>query len=446
MINQVRLSLCCSLSVLVVSASVCAVAEEQPATSSQYWPHWRGPTANGQAAADATPPLTWSESENVKWTAAIPGEGTSTPIVWEDQVFVLSAEETTRKADTPPAKHERSKTEPPDVFYRFIVSSYDRQTGDLIWQRVAAVEVPHEGHHPTHTYAAGSPTTDGQRLYVSFGSRGIFCYSLHGDLIWQTDLGDMRTRYGWGEAVTPVVLGESLVINWDQEESSFITCLDSATGKPRWKTDRPGEVTSWNTPLVTQVDGRGFVVANGTGRVRAYDLANGKEIWNCPGQTVNAIPSPIRHNDFVVAMSGYRGAAAFAIPLDSKGDVQASGSARWNYSRGTPYVPSPVINRNRLFFTGGNGDILTTLNADSGAPLGQPRRLTGLGNVYASPIVANGHLYFLGRDGTCVVLKDDDALSVVAVNRLNDATDASPVAVGNQLFIRSWTKLYCLQQ
>ena len=435
------------LSTCLVTTAVLplTVHAQLPPSASANWHHWRGPTTDGRSAVDAKPPLTRSATENVKWTADIPGQGTSTPIVWENQVFVLSARPTTRRAGQPPVKPESSKTQPPDVYYRFSVSSFDRKTGDLVWQKMAVEEVPHEGHHPTHTYAGGSPTTDGQRLYVSFGSRGIFCYSLDGELIWRTDLGDMTTRYGWGEAVTPVVFGDSLIINWDQEHGSFITCLDAATGQPKWKTDRPGEVTSWNTPLVTQIDGRGIVVANGTGRVRAYDLSDGTEIWSCSGQTVNAIPSPVRHDNFVVAMSGYRGAAAFTIPLNSSGDVAASKAWRWKYSKGTPYVPSPVISGNRIFFTGGNRDILTTLDVDTGQPVAEPKRLTGLGNAYASPIATNGHLYLLGRDGTCVVMKEDEPLTVVAVNRMNDATDASPVAVGNQLFLRSWTKLYCVQ-
>ncbi|MEQ9411520.1 MAG: PQQ-binding-like beta-propeller repeat protein [Fuerstiella sp.] len=408
------------------------------------WHHWRGPYANGQAAESARPPLAWSDTQGVEWVAEIPGEGSSTPIVWQDRIFVLSAERTDRQAERPPAPDERSKTIPPDVYYRFLVSCIDRNSGDVLWRRLAVEAVPHEGHHPTHSYAAGSPTTDGQRLYASFGSRGIFCYTLGGQPLWQTDLGDMRTRYGWGEAVTPVFHQDSLVINWDQEEGSFIVCLDAATGDVKWKTDRPGEVTSWNTPLITTFEGRDIVVANGTHRVRAYDLADGNELWSCGGQTVNAIPSPVRHRDFVIAMSGYRGAATVAIPLGAVGDVTDSDVLRWKASRGMPYVPSPVLSNNRLSFTGGNGDILTTLDADTGRPLHSPRRLSGLGSVYASPISAGGHLYFLGRDGTCIVLTDDDEMSVVSVNRISDATDASPVAVGDQLLLRSRSRLYSL--
>jgi len=410
------------------------------------WHQWRGPFANGTAADGAAPPIEWSNSDNIGWTADLPGEGTSTPIVWGNQVFVLSAEQTDREAEVPPSLDERSKTVPPDVYYRFFVTSVDRRTGEVLWQKLAAERVPHEGHHPTHTYAGGSPTTDGERLYVSFGSRGIYCYALDGQLLWKADLGNMRTRYGWGEAVTPVIHRDSLVINWDQEEGSFITCLDPATGRTKWKTERPAEVTSWNTPLITNVAGRDVVIANGTNKVRAYDLADGRELWSCGGQTVNAIPSPVRFEDSVIAMSGYRGSLAVSIPLDVRDDVTDSDSVRVLSRRGTPYVPSPLLHSRRLFFTGANRDILSVLDAATGQPITEQRRLAGLRSIYASPIAANEHLYFLGREGTCVVLKDDAAFSVAAVNQIDDRIDASPVAVGDSLFLRSWTKLYCLQE
>ncbi|MEZ6127743.1 MAG: PQQ-binding-like beta-propeller repeat protein [Planctomycetaceae bacterium] len=423
--------------------SLTAPATGQPDQPLQNWHQWRGPFANGTAATTATPPTEWSTDRNVRWTVDVPGQGTGTPIVWGDRVFVLSAKPTDRKAENPPQASELSKTVPPDVYYQFIVSCVSRATGEILWQKIAIEEVPHEGHHPTHTYAGGSPTTDGQRLYASFGSRGIFAYSLDGDLLWKTDLGDMRTRYGWGEAVTPVIQDDSLIINWDQEEGSFITCLNAATGEPRWKTARPTEVTSWNTPLVTSFGDDHLVVVNGTGKVRAYMLSSGREVWACGGQTVNAIPSPVRFRDNVIAMSGYRGAMAASIPLDSSGDVTGSKSLTWQYHSGTPYVPSPLLHKDRLFFTGGNGNILTVLDAATGQPIREASRLSSARNFYASPVFANGHIYFLDRNGTCVVLSAD-SLDVVAVNQLNDATDASPVAVDQQLFLRSWTRLYCI--
>lgn len=409
-----------------------------------HWAHWRGPAANGQAALSAQPVTRWSPSENIGWVTDLPGEGTSTPIVWGDRIFVLAAEKTDRPAAAPTVQRETSKTIPPDVFYRFLVICVNRHTGKIMWQQTAIEAVPHEGHHPTHTYAGSSPTTDGKHVYVSFGSRGIFCYTLEGELVWTRDLGDMQTRYGWGEAVTPVLAGDSLIVNWDQEQGSFITSLDAATGASRWTTPRDEEVTSWNTPLVTSINGRTMIVANGTHLVRAYDASTGQQLWSCGGQTVNAIPSPVRFEDSVIAMSGYRGALAVSLPLNSSQDVTRE-AANWTLSRGTPYVPSPLLSGDRLYFTAGNGNVLSVVSARSGAPLTAPQRISALRNLYASPVATQQHIYLLDREGTCAVLTNTAEPEVVAVNKLNDATDASPVIVGRQLLIRSWTKLYCLQ-
>ncbi len=431
---------------LLIAVSACCNVSQANDAPNENWTHWRGPSADGIASEDAKPPRQWNNKTNIKWVANLPGEGTATPIVLGNQVFVVSAEKSSKKSPTPIVNDERAKTTPDEFQYRFVVSSIDRKSGNVSWSKTAIEQVPHEGKHETNTYAAGSPTTDGERLYVSFGSRGFFCYSLSGDLIWQVDLGDMRTRFGWGEAVTPVLVGDHYVVNWDQEEGSFITALDKRTGQQVWKTDRPDEVTSWNTPLATVYKGKSMLIVNGTNRVRAYDALTGKQIWACGGQSTNAIPSPVRFDDTAVCMSGYRAWCANAIPLDSMGDITDKGAVKWTVNKGTPYVPSPVISGQRLFFTQGNSDILSCVNVSTGEVIFDRRRLSGVGSLYSSPIVANGHIYFVGREGTTVVLKDNENLDVVAVNPLQDAIDASPVAVGNQLFLRSWTKLYCIQE
>ena len=189
-----------------------------------------------------------------------------------------------------------------------------------------------------------------------------------------------------------------------------------------------------------------MVVVNGTNRVRAYDAQSGEQIWECGGQTTNAIPSPIRFEDNAICMSGYRAACANSIPLDSIGDITDKKMVKWNIDKGTPYVPSPIISGIRLFFTAGNSDVLSCVDVRTGKVLFDRRRLTGVGILYSSPIFANGHIYFTGREGTTVVLKDNDELEVASVNQLQDATDASLVAVDKQLFVRSWTKLYCIEE
>ncbi len=432
----------CFTSIMLITGMACFATT----ILADDWVQWRGPTADGVAAPSARPPLHWDANTNVAWKADIPGDGSATPVVYGDQVFVLSAEQTNRKSPQAVAVDERAKTVPDEFFYRFIITSFDRRSGAVRWQQVATEQVPHEGRHTTNTYAAGSPTTDGERLYASFGSRGLFCFTIAGELVWQIDLGDMRTRFGWGEAVTPVLADDLLIVNWDQEEDSFIVALDKRTGQTVWKVERPGEVSSWNTPFVTTYGGKKIVVVNGTGSAKAYDSQTGKVLWACGGQTTNAIPSPIRFQDTAICMSGYRGSCACAIPLNSQGDITGNGSVLWQLSQGTPYVPSPVISGDRLFFTGGNTDILSCVDARTGKSLIERKRLSGVSSLYASPIFANGHLYFAGRLGTTVVVKDNASLDVVAVNSLDDAIDASPVAVDNQLFLRSWKKLYCIQE
>ncbi len=207
----------------------------------ENWIQWRGPTADGRAGERAKPPTQWDKSKNIAWSVALRGEGSATPIVFGNQVFMLSAVKTERKSPKPVVNDARAKTIPDEFFYQFVVSSYERSSGKMLWQQVVVEEVPHEGKHDTNTYAAGSAITDGQRLYFSFGSRGVFCYALDGSPVWKIDLGDMRTRSGWGESVTPALTDDAVVINWDQEEGSFLAAIDKQSGQIRWKQDRPAK-------------------------------------------------------------------------------------------------------------------------------------------------------------------------------------------------------------
>jgi outer membrane protein assembly factor BamB len=429
-------------------ASAQALAGEFARDRLDNWHHWRGPEANG-SAPHADPPLTWDAQKNVKWKVALAGKGSATPIVWGNQVFVVTAVKTDRvaaDADLPRVdpKLER-KTTPPANYYQFLVMSFDRDTGKLRWKKQAAEKVPHEGHHPTHSYAAGSPTTDGKRLYASFGSFGIYCYDLDGNLLWQRDLGRLVTRFGWGEAVTPVVHGDALVLNWDQEQRAALICLNALTGDTKWTAERD-EKTSWNTPLVVEHRGRAQVVVNGTKRIRSHDLATGKVLWETGGMTVNPIPSPVAADGVVYCMSGYTGSAAVAVALDAQGDADEAGKVLWRFGKGTPYCPSPLLLGDRLYFTRANNPFLTILDRKTGTPVLLKERLPEQDSFYASPVAAKDRVYLVDRDGTTVVLRAGDRLEVVATNVLGDRVDASPVLVGRQLFLRGENFLWCIEE
>ncbi|MFT3880419.1 MAG: PQQ-binding-like beta-propeller repeat protein [Gemmatales bacterium] len=426
-------------------AVICAVET----SADDNWTHWRGPNANG-TAPQADPPTKWDgpTGKNIKWKAPLVGRGSATPIIWGSQVFIVSEQKTDREAkpeEIPkPITGVERMTTPPKHFYRFLVTSYDRATGKVNWQKIATEAVPHEGHHETHSYAAGSPTTDGERLYVSFGSFGIFCYDLKGNKLWERQLGRLTTRRGWGEAVTPVLYKGSLLLNWDQELDSALYCLDASTGKTVWKANRD-EVTTWTTPFVTEYQGRTQVIMNGTRAVRSHDLADGKVIWTWSGMTVNAIPSVFRYGDAAIAVSGYQGSQAVSIPLSSQGDLTKEGKLNWRYQAGTPYVPSAVLVGDQLCFCAANTNVLTVLDAVTGKPVQAGVRLPGVRQFYASPIYAGGRLYFTDRDGVTQVLKPGKQPNVVATNKLDDPVDASPVAVGKQLFLRGEKFLYCIE-
>ena len=226
------------------------------------WHQWRGPNADGTATV-GNPPTKWGADTNIKWKIEIPGEGSSTPIVWNDQVFVLSAIETDRKPENVPELHPEARTQPPQNIVEFVVWSIDRRTGDVKWKQKVAEAAPHEGRHPSTTYAAASPMTDGKHLYVSFGSYGVFCLTLDGEVVWEKDLGDMRTRRGWGEAVSPVIHGDKLVVNWDQEDQSQIFVLNASDGEEVWS-KRRNEPTTWATPLIVNAFGHDQLITNGT--------------------------------------------------------------------------------------------------------------------------------------------------------------------------------------
>jgi outer membrane protein assembly factor BamB len=413
----------------------------------ENWHQWRGPLATGFSPL-GDPPLHWDQKTNVKWKAPLSGRGSATPIVWQNSIFIATAIDTGGKPDSSmplslDPKFEK-RTQSPGTIHQFVVLCIDRRNGRTRWQRIATEQVPHEGHHPTHSYAASSPTTDGHRLYVSFGSQGIYCYDLDGKLQWKRDLGRMNTRLGWGEGISPVVHGETLIINWDQEAESFISALDAQNGKTRWKVDRD-EPTSWATPLVVDDNGRTQVIVSATNRVRSYDLATGELIWQCGGQTVNAIPSPVAADGVVYCMSGYKGSLACAIPLTASGDLTDSNQLLWRHTRGTPYVPSPLLVADRLYFTESNNPILTCLDAKTGKPLIDRQRLPNLGTLYASPASARDRIYFTDRNGTTLVIRRSDKLEVLALNRLDDPIDASPVIVGKQILLRGEKFLYCIE-
>jgi outer membrane protein assembly factor BamB len=305
--------------------------------------------------------------------------------------------------------------------------------------------LPHEGHHKDHGFASASPVTDGKHLIVSFGSFGLYGYDLKGKLLWEKDLGDMRTRNSFGEGSSPALDGNTVVVLWDHEGDDFIVALDKRDGRELWRQTRD-EPTGWCTPLIVSHGGRKQVIVNGTNKIRSYDLKDGKLLWECAGQTVNAIPSAVASQDRVFVMSGYRGNALQALRLDRSGDLTGTDGIVWSHAKSTPYVPSPLLASDTLYFISNNSALLSAFDAVSGKAHFEAERLDGLNGVYASPVAADGRIYVVGRDGNTAVLRQGPRLEILAKNHLDDGFDASPAIVGRQIFLRGRQSLYCISE
>jgi outer membrane protein assembly factor BamB len=460
------------LSGLLAGLSLSLMSPALHAAEGAHWPQWRGPAHDGTAPG-TTPPVKFSETENLKWKVKLPGSGAATPIVWGDQIFVQTAIPAGKKGEgakpeavpppPPPAAPPqgegregggrrgggggggRGRGEAPTEVHQFVLLCLDRASGDVVWQKTVREEVPHEGHHRDHGFSSHSPVTDGTHVYAWFGSRGLHCLDMKGEIKWSKDLGKMQTRNGFGEGSSPALSGDTLVVNWDHEGADFVAAFDKKTGDEKWRQSRDEE-TTWTTPLVVEHEGKKQVVVCASKRIRGYDLESGREIWSCGGLTGNVIPTPIVKDGVLYAMSGYRGAALLAIKLGRTGDLTDTDAVIWKHAKRTPYVPSAVLTGGRLYFHSGNDAYLSIFDAKDGKPLLDAERIPGMSGIYSSPVAAAGHVYFTGRDGAVVVVKESDKLEIVHTAKLNEAFEASPAIVGRELFLRGHGTLYCFAE
>lgn len=437
------------------------------------WPQWRGPYGNGTNPS-ANPPTSWTPDSNVAWKVRVPGTGSSTPIVWGNQVIVLTAEEVDAKtvAEAELAEVERvgprlagfgtvttigqaipdpaqdkylaeQKLTRANKRHRFCVVSYDLESGEKQWETDVARQLPHEPCHATNSFASASPVTDGKHIFAFFGSRGLFCLDMQGVLKWQYSLGRMQTLGSFGEGASPAIFKDYVILPWDHEGDSCLVALNSKNGYVKWRVPRQ-EQTNWATPIVVNHNDTNQVIVNGR-TVRSYKLETGELLWSCPGQTEQAIPTPVVSKGRVFVTSGLRGWACFAISLDAVGPIpENSEFVHWSLKKQTPYVPSPCSYDGNLYLYNENSRTISVINEENGEAVLPPKRLLELEDVYASLGVANGMLFVTDRSGKTIVL-DAKTLELVSENSLEETVNASLVFVGERIFARSSNHLICLK-
>ncbi len=416
------------------------------ATDPAAWPKWRGPHETG--VANGTAPVEWSDTKNIVWKAAIPGRGHSSPVLWGNLVFLTTAVPLTEPAAATAGGGGGGGAGggfAAGVEHKFVAMALDRKTGKTVWEKTLLTATPHEGYHFRYgSFASNSPVTDGKLVFAFFGSRGIYALDLKGNVVWQKTFGKMRMRLAFGEGVPTVLHEDRLLLNFDQEDGSYLLALDKKTGKEIWKIERD-EPSSWAPPAVTVVGGRKQIVVAASKKVRAYDFLTGKLIWECAGLGSNVIPAPVFHNNTVIVMSGHREPNRMAIKLGRDGDLTGTDAVVWQNTKSNSYTPSPVLHNGRLYFVTDNG-ILSAINATTGELL-YTERLPGTYSLKASLVAANGNLYVSTEQGDVLVVKMSDKFELVATNKMTDEFFiATPAIADGEIYLRGKNTLYLIRQ
>ena len=279
------------------------------------WPAWRGPDNNG-VALNSSVPTAWNETQNVKWKTPIPGKGIGTPVVWEDQIFITTAIELDQKGTEEAIKRLKKNTpgigkvlgmsETTEHLLQLVVYALNRNSGEIMWQKVVREQFPHEGIQSQNSWASASCATDGKHLIAHFGSFGTYCFNLKGELLWEKDLGDMQVAMAFGEGTSPVVHNNKVIVLWDHEGQSKIITLNIENGNEVWTKNRD-EATTSVTPIVVNVEGKDQIIVPGKNKSIAYDFNTGEEIWELSGLKQDIIPCPVFDGENVYLMTGFPG-------------------------------------------------------------------------------------------------------------------------------------------
>ncbi len=378
------------------------------------WPQFRGPSGEGQAAASGLP-LTWSESENTVWKTPVAGRGWSSPVIDGSQIWLTTAAGRSLRA-----------------------LALDRDSGRLLLDvEVFRLDGP-PAIHQKNSYASPTPILDTGRVYVHFGPLGTAALKRDGSIVWKRQL---NYQHGHGPGGSPALWGELLIINCDGTDQQYVVALDKETGEIRWRTERRDGAMSYSTPLIIRAGPGEQVISPGANRAVAYDPRTGREIWWIGYDGFSVVPRPVFGHGLVFLTSGFYRPILFAVRPGGRGDVSHSQVA-WTWERGVPLTPSPLLAGDELYLVSDNG-IVTCLDAKTGREQWRERLP---GRFSASPLAAEGRVYFLNESGETTVVEAGRNFTVLARNRLDGETLASLAVAGRAIFLRTASHLYRIEQ
>jgi outer membrane protein assembly factor BamB len=419
------------------------------------WPQWRGPAGNG-IADEKNLPERWSATENVTWKATLSGVGVSSPIVSGDRVFVTSQIGTgvRRPGNHPRLAQGAAATNSGERALAaaaraaeagdktiFVVEAFSRADGRRLWEHRldAAGSLP--GVHDKHNLASPSPVTDGQMVYAWFGTGQIVALDMAGKVVWQRHLGQENSPFdiNWGHASSPTLFGDSLILLCDHGPAAYLLAVDKRTGKDRWKTDRGRGRSSYTTPFVVEDPSGPELIVNSSERVDAYDPRTGTFLWHVGGPNQFPIPVPTFHDGVVYLSRGYRSGPYMALRPGGRGDISTS-HVVWQVNTGAPYISSLVYDGGLLYMANDVGAI-TVVDARSGEKVWQ-ERVDGI--FSASPVAADGKIYFVSETGETIVVRSGREPRIIARNDLGERLIASPAISNGQIFLRSDDRVFCI--
>ena len=419
------------------------------AWAADAWPEWRGPT--GQGNSDATGlPATWSESENVAWKTAIPGLGWSTPVVADGQVWVTTAIDV--RASEKDAKRRRAAaTNSQPLIVSDSVSlravGVDLQTGEIRRDLEVLNEIEPQMIQIQNSYATPTPILEGGRLYCHYGTYGTACVETKtGEVLWKNRT--LRVKHENGPGSSPILWKNLLIVHLDGIDRQYVAALDKHTGKVAWTTSRSGKMDpdpqnrkSYSTPLVVEVHGKPQLISPAADWVYAYDPASGRELWKVPYGLLgfSNAPRPVAGNGLIYSCTGYMKSELLAIHVDDR-DGTSKPEVLWRYKRQVPNVSSPVLIGNEMYFVS-DGGIASCIDAQTG----KRHWIERIGkSFWASPVFADGRIYFFSREGKTTVIAPGKTFKKLAVNYLDGKMLATAAAVNGALILRTDKALYRL--
>lgn len=418
----------------------------------QDWASFRGRNAAG--VATGAPPTAWNldSGEHIVWRVPVPGLAHSSPIIWGDRVYLTTAVDVTGAVggvtlgDSSVAGID-SATDAGVQEWRLY--ALERATGAVVWQQVAHRGTPRVKRHVKASHASATPASDGRFIVALMGSEGLFAFRMDGTLAWRADVGVMDVglvddpTYQWGPASSPVIAGDRVIVQNDQNGTSFLAAFDLATGRELWRSPRE-EMPSWATPVIAQASTRTLVITNSPNGIRGHDISDGREIWRLADGTQVKVPTPVLSGDRVIVTGGYAAGSrpTFAIPLDAQGTVTDETLA-WRIERGSPYSSTPIVVGDILYMVTDAG-ILSAYSAGTGERLYQERLGRGVSGFSASPVAASGRIYFTSEDGDVYVIAAGRTFELLATNSLGEVALATPAIGGDVIFFRGRTHLIAI--